>query len=149
MLGELGEALRVGQQRLGAGILQPVGQRIRPEQDRDRQRDRAKLVDRDMGGGDFRRLRQQDGDAVAALDAVRAQHIGEPVRGLAQGAVADGVFAPVRMDVQDGEPAGLSLRPAVADIDADIVARRHLPAELAIDVVVIGEAGQHRHGTQS
>ena len=81
---ELGEALRVGEQRLGAGILQAVEQRIGPEQHRDRQRDRAELVDRDMGGGDFRRLRQHDGDAVAALNAMRAQHIGEPVGGVAQ-----------------------------------------------------------------
>ena len=143
---ELGEALRVGDQRLGAGILQPVGQRIGPEQHRERQRDGAELVDRDMGGGDFRRLRQQDRDAVAARDAMRAQHIGEPVGGLAQPAIGDGVLAPVRPHMQDGEPAGLARRPAVADIDADIVARRHLPAELAIDVVVIVQARQHRHG---
>ena len=146
---ELGEALRVGDERLGAGILQAIAQRIRAEQHRDRQRDRAELVDRDMGGGDFRRLRQHDGDAVAARNAVRAQHVGEPVRHLAQGAVADGVLAAVGAHMQDGEPAGLLRRPAVADIDADIVTRRHLPAELAIDVVVGFKARQHRHGAQS
>ena len=146
--GELGKTLRVGQQRLRAGILQAVGQRIGAEQHRDRQRHGAEFVDRDMGGHDFRRLRQQDGDAVAARDAMRAQHIGEPVGGLAQDAEADGVFASIGMNVQDREPVRLLRRPAVADIDADIVARRHLPAELAIDVVVIVQARQHRHGTR-
>ncbi len=48
--------------------------------------------------------------------------------------------------MQDREPAGLNGGPAVADIDADIVARRHLPAELAIDVVVIVQVRQQRHG---
>ena len=146
---ELGEPLRVGDERLGAGILQAVGQRIGAEQDGDRQRDGAELVDRDMRGGDFRHLRQHDGDAVAARDAMRAQHIGEPVGGVAQGAVADRVLPPVGMDMQDGEPVRLVHRPAVADIDADIVARRDIPAELAIDFVVIVETRQHRHGAQT
>ena len=146
---ELGEPLRVGQQRPGAGILQAIGQRIRAEQHGDRQGDGAELVDRDMRGRHFRRLRQHDGDAVAALDALRAQHVGETIGGFAQGAEADGLFAPVRMHMQDGEPRGIGVCPAVADIDADIVARRHLPAELAIDVVVIVEMRQHRHGPQT
>ena len=141
-LGDAFDALRIGDQRGRAGILQAIAERIDAEQHRQRQRDAAELVDRDMAGRHFRRLRQQDGDAVAARNAVRAQHIGEPVGGLAQPAVGDGVFAPVRPRMQDGEPVGLERRPAVADIDADIVARRHLPAELAIDVVVVvrGEA---------
>src|SRR6185312_2475410 len=43
---------------------------------------------------------------------------------------------------QDGEPAGLVLGPAVADVDADVVLGRKLPTELAIDLVVAGSAGQ-------
>ena len=73
--------------RLHAGVLQPVAQRIDAEQDRQRHRDRAELVDRDMAGGGLRRLRQQHRDAVAARDAVRGERVGEPVRGLAQPAV--------------------------------------------------------------
>ena len=121
-LGDLGEPLRVGDQRLGAGILQAIGERVGAEQDRERQRDRAELVDRDVDGRDLRRLRQQDRDAVAARDAVRGQRVGEPVRGLAQPAVAD-VLArgrPART-CDEREPARLALRPAVADVDADIV----------------------------
>ncbi len=134
---EFCEALRVGQQRLGAGILQAILQRVRPEQNRDRQRHRAELVDGDVRGGHFRRLRHEDRDAVAAFDALRAQHIGEPVGSLAQVAVADRLAAPVAMHVQNGESAGLARRPAVADVDADIVARRDRPAEIAIERVVV------------
>jgi hypothetical protein len=35
-LGELGEALRIGEQRRGAGILQAKAERVRPEQHGDR-----------------------------------------------------------------------------------------------------------------
>ena len=47
-LGELGEPRRVGDDGLRAGVLQPVAQRVDAEQDRERHRDRAELVDRDV-----------------------------------------------------------------------------------------------------
>ena len=40
----------------------------------------------------------------------------------------------------------LAIRPAIADVDPDIVTGRHLPAELATERVVIFDARQHRHG---
>ena len=98
-----------------------------------------------MGGGDFGRLRHEDGDAVAARDAVRGEHIGEPVGSLAQLPEADFVEATILPHMQDGEPAWIGGRPAVADIGADIDARRHLPAEGTGNVVEIVEIGQHRH----
>ena len=81
-LGDAFDALRTGDQSHRAGILQAKAERIDSEQHRQRQRDGAELVDRDMARRHFRRLRQQDGDAVAARDAVRAQHIGEAVGSL-------------------------------------------------------------------
>src|SRR5690348_4752273 len=95
-----------------------------------------------MSGGDFGRLRQEDRDTVTAADAARAQHIGEAVRHLAQRTEADALLTPVTLHMQDGEPAGLALGPAVANVDADVVLRRNLPTELAIDLVVAGSAGQ-------
>src|ERR1051325_8955252 len=50
--GDLGEAGGVADERLHAGILQPVAQRIDAEQARQRQRDGAELVDRDVDRGD-------------------------------------------------------------------------------------------------
>jgi hypothetical protein len=49
------------------------------------------------------------------------------------------------MDVQNGEAARIERRPFVADIDANVVARRNIPAELTIDIVVMGQIGKHRH----
>ena len=111
---ELRKSASIGDQGLGTRVRQPVGERIRPEQGRERQRDRAKLVDRDMDRGDLRHLRQHQRDPVSAHDAVRPQRIGEPVRRLAQCAVVDFVEAPVSMLVQDRDPARLALRPTIA-----------------------------------
>ena len=88
-LGDLRRALGVGHHRLGAGILQPVGQSIDAEQHRERQRDGAELVDGDVGDDDFRHLRQENRDAVAARDAVGRERVGKPVRALLEPAVAD------------------------------------------------------------
>ena len=96
-----------------------------------------------MGGGDFRRLRQHNRDAVARLDAVFAQDIREPVRSLAQPAKGNAVFAPVRMHVQDGEAAGLGVGPFVATVDANVIARRNFPAELAREGVEVFGVRQH------
>ena len=142
-LGDLGEPLRVGEQRLGAGILQPIGERIGAEQHRQRQRDGAELVDRDVDRRDLGRLRQQDRDAVAALDAVRRERIGEPVRCLAQPAVAHVLRAAVLRHGDESELARVALGPAVADLDADIELRRHLPAELAVHFLVAAALRQH------
>jgi hypothetical protein len=48
----------IGDQRPGAGILQAIGNRLVPEQDRERQRDRAELLDGDVARGHRRCLRQ-------------------------------------------------------------------------------------------
>ena len=96
-----------------------------------------------MGGGDFRRLRQQDRDAVAARDAVRGKHVGEPVGGVLQPAEADLVGAAVGMHMQDREPPRLGRRPAVADIDADVVARGDPASGIAAELVVVADVGKH------
>jgi hypothetical protein len=67
--GKLGQSVRVGDQRPGAGVLQSIGDRIHAEQGRERERDAAELVDRNVDRGDLRRLRQQNGDPVARWQA--------------------------------------------------------------------------------
>ena len=140
---DLGEALHVGDQRLGAGILQPVGDRLGAEQHGERQRDGAELVDRDVDRGDLGRLRQQDGDPVAGPDAVGGERVGEFVRRIAQPAVADIVGLAVRADSDDRELAGLAIGPAIAYLDADVEFRRNLPAESAVNLVVVAARRQH------
>ena len=104
---------------------------------------RAELVDRDVDRRDLGRLRQQDRDAVAAFDAVRRQRIGETVRCLAQPAVAHVLRAAVLRHGDERKLARIALRPAVADLDADVELRRHLPAELAVQFVVAAALRQH------
>ena len=110
--GELREPLRVGDDGFDAGVLQPIGQRIDSEQDRERHRDGADLVDRDVPGRGFRRLWQQHRDAVAARNAVRDQRIGKPVRGLAQPAERDLFGLAVRAHVEDREASSDPARPS-------------------------------------
>ena len=139
----LGKTVRVGDQRLGAGVLQSIGDRLGAEQHGERQRDGAELVDRDVDRGDLGRLRQQDRDAVAGRDAVRRKRVGEPVRGVAQPAVADIARRAVRIDRDDRELARLARREAVAHGDADVELRWNLPAERSVDLVVIAARRQH------
>ena len=142
-LRDLRQALCIGDQRHRAGILQPVGDRVRTEEERRRQRDRRKLVDRDMRGGDLRHLRQENRNAVAALDALRAQHIRQAVGRLLQPAEGDVVVAAIGVHMHDRDPPRIQSCPAIADIDADIVIGRNLPAELAIERVVVLDLWKH------
>ena len=63
----------VGDERAGAAVGEPERERVGAEQDRERQRDRAELVDRDVGDGGLDALGQDDADPVPPPDA-------EPVR---------------------------------------------------------------------
>src|SRR6476659_4080539 len=96
-----------------------------------------------MNRRDLRRLRQQDRNAVAAPDAVCGQRIGQTVRSLAEPAVAHLLRAAVMARDNEREPAGVPFRPSVADLDADIELRRHLPAELADNLVVTRALRRH------
>src|ERR1044071_4468496 len=69
--------------------------------------------------------------------------MGEPVRGLAQPAVAHLLRAAVRPDRDQREPAGIALSPAVADLDADVELRGDRPAELADQGLVAAAVRQH------
>ena len=140
---ELGEPLRVGDDGLHARVRQTVAQRIDAEQDRERHGDCAELVDRDMPDRRLRRLRQQHRDAIAARHAVRRKRVGEPVRHLAQPAEADVLGLAVGADVEDREPAGINVGPLVADIDADVVARKLRPAKFAVQLVVVADVRKH------
>ena len=105
-------------------MLQRLGAKRREQRDGDG----AELIDGDMHVSRFGRLRQQDADAIAARNVVDAEQICGLIGEVAELTV--GKFAgTVRAYVDEREAFRLRGRPAVADIDADIVARRHLPAE--------------------
>jgi hypothetical protein len=141
---DLAEPLRIGDQRPRACVLQAIRDRVRPEQHGERQRDRAELVDRDMNRRDLRSLRQQDGDAVAARDAVGGERVGEAIGRVAQPAEADLVVPAVGMDVENGEARRIRRGPAVADLDAHVVTLGHVPAELRIERIIIPHGWESR-----
>ncbi len=146
---ELLHAHGIGDQDLRAGILQPVGQRFGAEQQRERQRNRAKLVDRDMRDHRFRRLRQQDRHPVAATDTVRPQRVGKLVRQLHEGAKRHRLDTAVAVDMDNGRAMRVAYRPAIADIDTDIVTSGDLPAKLAIEPVVVLDQWKHPAALQA
>ena len=138
--GQLCSTFTVSDDGTGAGIAQPVQQRVFPEQGEQRDRHAAHLVDRDMGRRCFERLRQQHANPVADLalprDAKRGQRVGQLVRPALQ--VQETVFAagPVRADIDDGQPVRVAFGPFVADIIAHVVSFRDVPDKTAIDLVM-------------
>ncbi len=95
-----------------------------------------------MGIGGFRRLRQQDADAIAALYALGAKQVGGLVGPVAELAVGE-LSVAIRAGVDQRQPVRLSRRPAVADIDADIIEIRNVPAETAAQLLIGRCARQH------
>ena len=75
---------------------------------------------------------------------MRAQDIGEAVGCLLEPAIAEGIDLAVGARMDDRWPRRIGGSPAVADINADIVASRDLPREAAAEFVVISKLGQHR-----
>jgi hypothetical protein len=89
----------------------------------------AHLVDRDVRHRGLGRLRQVDGHAVAALDAMAFQAVRQAV-----GLRLDLVEGVARLDavafLVDQRQAAAAVGPLVAGVDTDVVGRRHLPLEL-------------------
>ena len=73
----------------GTAVGKPVFESVRAEQRKKRHGDHARLVDRDMRYRRLRPLRQQNADAVAYLDALGIEQIGEPIGQLRY--VAEGI----------------------------------------------------------
>ncbi len=125
-----------------AGIGEAEFQRILAEQREQRHRDEARTERREMRHRQFQRLRQKHADAIAALQAVRLQHVGEAAREIAQLVEAGVGDAAVRVEI-DQRQFSRAIGMAVAGGGRDVEARRHLPAEIAIEFVVVGGLGEH------
>jgi hypothetical protein len=140
--GQLGQALGVGDQGLGAAVGQAVLQRLGPEQGEERHGDGAQLVGGEVGKRRLRRLGQQDADPLAARETPGGQRVGELVgKALEPG---EGVALDVAVGalVDQRQAPGLA-GPLVAGVEADVVARRHPPAEAADERLVAFGLGQH------
>ena len=99
-----------------ATVPQSEFQRLFLEQLEQRDCDGTHLIDGEMRDRCLRHLRQQHGNAVAARDAMRPQHIGQPIALGLQPIEADPVEPAIGMQMQQRQTAA-AIRPAVAAID--------------------------------
>ena len=125
--------LAVGEHDRRIRVAEPHRHRVRAEAGRERNSDRAQLVDRDVRDRRLGPLRQRDPDAISLADPPRPQRVREPVRVVGELAERDapGDLAPVRDHDRDRVA-----RVALADVDAQVHLRRHLPAEAPVQLLV-------------
>jgi len=76
---DLRRIFSIGDQGFCSAIAEAMFERLRAELREQRHGDRAHLVDGDVRKSGFRTLRQQNAHPIAALNAMRAKHIGEPI----------------------------------------------------------------------
>ena len=129
---QLGEPRGIGHHRLHAGCLETIFQRLDAKQQRQRHRDRAELVGRDMGNRRLEALRHQHRYPVAAADSRCAQPVSERVRSPRERAICQVARRPVGLIIEKRDAVGLARRPGIRHGDADVEARRDLPAEIVV-----------------
>ncbi len=113
----------------GAGIGKAVLQGLDPEQQAERHRDGAELVDGDMGRGGLERLRQHQSHPVPLPDPASAEQIGDAVGHPVERAVGDGEGPAAGVDKDDRDPVGLGGCPTLANGARDIEVLRDRPGE--------------------
>ena len=117
------EARGVGQEHPGPAVGEPVRERVGAEQDRERQRDGAELVHRDVGDGGLDPLGQDDPDAVPATDAESGERVGEAIAQPLQVRERErALHAPGALDVESDAIADTGV--PIADVDADVCSAR-------------------------
>src|SRR6266851_2517795 len=137
---EIGERRRLDDGDAGLGMIDPVFQSLRAEQMRERQRDRPHLEDRHVGDRGLGALRQDEGDAVAALDAESRERVREAVgRCLDVPERVRGGGARLVLPVE--RQARAVGRPLPAARARDVVALRDVPTEALIELVVAIDHG--------
>src|SRR5258705_559875 len=125
---QVGQRGRLDDGDARTGVLEAVLERLRAEQVREWQRDRAHLEDGDVGNRGLGALRQQERDAVAAPDAERRQRIGEPVRGGLHVVERETRGGAGLVLPQQREPRAIR-GPLAAAVVADVEALRKIPAQ--------------------
>ena len=133
---ERGQGAGVDDRDDGVAVLQAVLERVGPEQQRQRHRHRAHLVDGHVRHDGLGALRQDDRDAVTGLHAERLQRVGEAVGvGLQRGVGVRAAVARLVLVVQR-DARGL-LRPAPAARLGDVELARDVPAEVVVQRAIL------------
>ena len=110
----------IGDNRLGPGITQAVGQRIVSEQGKQRQRDRGAFHHGEMGDQSGGMLGQKDRDPVAAPDPLRGQSSRQGVGGAFELAIAPKRPPALWIAMDDRHPIRCCGGPAVAAQISDV-----------------------------
>ena len=131
--------------RSGAGIGEPEFQRVLAEQREQRDRHQARAKRRQMRDRQFQRLRQEHRDAIAANQAVRLQHVGKTAGELGYLVERRPRRRAVLVDIDQREAAG-AVGVAVAAHGGEVEPSRNVPAEIAVEGVVVGGFGEHGGG---
>ena len=137
--GDLGIVGRIRNQYLCAAVVQPIDDRIAGEQHRGRAGNHAGFPARDVRERTFGILREQQGYAIAALESVRAQRIGELVRVIADVGKGVSVYLLSGIFIDQCNAAGI-VRPTIANVVSDVVTFRNVPLEIVIDFFIRGAA---------
>ena len=123
----------------GLTILQPVLDRLRPEQHGQRHRHRTHLQHCHVGHSRLKALRHHDGHAPARKDAKPGQHLRQAVRLLLQLQVAEGFARSIGIGGINRHPAGGvgQGRPAATADLGDIELLRHPPLKAGVQARVV------------
>ncbi len=137
----------------GAGVLQAVPDRVRPEGGEQRPDDAAGLQRAEDGGVQLRDAVQEDEDAVALLDAELAQHVRPLVRHPRHVGVGVGLLRAVLALPEDRRLVAIAVRDvAVERLIGDVEAAARQAVQLLRDVlplegcalgIVVVEVGAH------
>ena len=122
---ELGKLIAVGDHRARPAVAQPELERLLAEEREERHGDQPCLVSGHVRERRLVPLRQQDRDPVAALQAVRDQEVGEPIREPRD--VGEGELARLAGGIElDQRQRGAV---PIGDVRADVEPRRNAPRE--------------------
>ncbi len=135
-LDQLLPAADVGDDRLGAGIVEAIFERVLAEQREQRHRHQPRTKRGKVHNRQFYGLRQEHRDTVATDEAIVLQHIGETTRGIGKRIEAE-ILGRLALIDQDHRQPVAAIGVAVAGDGRDIEMPHRRPAEIAIERLVI------------
>ena len=133
---DLGQIGFVGQDRRSTRVGETVLERLLAEQREERQRDHPRLVAGEMRDRGLGRLREEDGEALAASDAVGGERIGEPARKCAHVGEAVALEPSALLEEEKCRGVARCRGVALAAGDRHVEGGRHAPAEALVHLVV-------------
>ncbi len=137
---------RIGNQQSRTGIREPISNGINSEQSRERHRNRADLVDGEMGDRHIAALGQMDRHTVTPANSQREQRLGKTVGGSLHLAIGDHGLAELSTDLDHRWLAGRHAGMGIAARLGHVELRRNMPPEAGQNIAIGRRRAQHgRH----